>query len=245
MRMYKKERNIIKRIFLVVVCICLLCEIGSTCECLKTQPFLNNIVNKSRVVKVRVVNHGLLPKNDIQNSLTELRYPLQFRQGQFPLVPFEFETYTKLEVLENYLGGELIDTILFLNGNGGSCLGSFYRSEIGSEYIIRYQDDAFLEMQVEGIINKRLKIKDNNRIKLAHSTDCIHWYLEVVKDSIIGNIFKSDQAIELRKLNNQIGELSEGVINHRIRKIKKILEERISNERFVQKLKEIEYILHK
>ena len=105
----------------IITLIVLFNQSGITCNCFKTQPFLNNISKNTRIIKIRVIDHRIIPNSEIRKAITQHRYPSKSKQENFPLVPYEYETYSILQVIGNYLGGEKNDTLLFLNGNG-SCL---------------------------------------------------------------------------------------------------------------------------
>lgn len=230
------KRKVINRIYLIAIFV-FASNYLTACECLKLQPFLGNISKETRISRIRIIEHGNintvgneLPKYDI-NNLCMPPPPPPPRKN--------YSSYTKIAVIDNLLGKQLNDTILFLNDYRGTCGAHLGYAEIGSEFIIRFNENQIDQTDIEDISQS---LKSN--IELVTASDCINWELKVNKTKVKGNIFTCKRAEEVQKLHNSVEKLTNEERVLRYEQIKNITEEEIEYVMLIRKLKEIENTLN-
>lgn len=207
------------------------------CECLKLQPFLDNINKETCVSRIMIIDHGNINTVTKENSnydLKNLSIPPQ------PHPPHNFISYTKIAVVENLLGEQKNDTLIFLNDYKGTCGAHLGFTKIGREFVIRYN-----EVKIDHADIEEIRQFLNSSLKPVTASDCINWKLTINNTKAIGNIFTSKRAKNLQKLLDDGEEFTEEELEHKIEHIKHIKEDKLEYITLIRKLKEIKHTLYK
>lgn len=208
----------------------------TACECLKLQPFLDNISKDTRVSRIRIIDHGNINMAGNEKS----NYDIDNLTIQAPpSPPIICKSFTKIAIIDNFLGEQLNDTLLFLNDYRGSCSGHLGYAKIGSEFVIRYNEIPANQPDIEEIRQSL-----NSSLELITASDCINWKLKASKTKVIGNIFTSKRAEEVKKLHDSFEEYTEEEREMRYAHIKNIKEEEIEYVTLIRKLKEIKHTIY-
>ncbi len=199
-----------------------------SCECFPLQPFLDNIDINTFVCRIKIIEQGIIQGSRINLPSDEL----DLKVLPPPRVP-KYSTFTKIIVLDNLIGGQVNDTILFLNHYMGTCGASLEYAKIGDEYVIRFED--LIDPTHIEEINQSL----NSTLKLVTTSGCINWSLITKETKVIGNIFTSKRAVEVKKFHDRIKELTVEEKNLFYERLKNIKHEEIEYVMLIRKLKEI------
>ena len=210
------------------------------CECLKLQPFLGNVDHQTQIIRIRIIEQGFLNVEKLRKDITEIKYPNSKTQKNFPLLPIDYTSFTKIEIIENLLGSQMQDTLIFLNGSGSMCLGSLENYELGQELVIRYELDRFYDP----IVLESLEKSIGTKMEFISNDACTNWALRLIEEKVVGNIFRSKRAEEIQKMHNQIEHLSKEEIQDRYDEIRNIKQEEIGYVMLSLRLEEIENTLY-
>lgn len=178
------------------------------CSCERTPIFMEDITAKTWIFHAKIVGHEELPAGEIRRFKTSKSYPALNLDAvpPPPFFPFEYSSYTILELVRTMKGGIWSDTLFFLNGDGAMCQASLRNAEPGSEYIIKAfeaPENAFgkdLEQHLVeiGALSARLTGR------ILTSSDCLQWKLKVEGARVIGNITKNKKQELVNTLNSKV-----------------------------------------
>jgi hypothetical protein len=177
------------------------------CSCERTPTFMEDITAETGIFHAKIVGHRELPVGEIRRFKTSKSYPaLNPDAIPPPLLPFEYSSYTILELVRTKEGGIWSDTLFFLNGDGAMCQASLRNAEPGSEYIIKafeapentFGKDLEQHLVEIGALSARLTGR------ILTSSDCLQWKLKVEGARVIGNITKNKKQELVNTLNLKV-----------------------------------------
>ncbi len=162
--------DISKTVF--IVCITLIANICSACSCLNMpRTFIKNIKSNQVIFAAEVVEHVDLPN-------TEHKY-------------YAYHSLTKLVVFKWYQNRMKLDTIYYVNGEGGFCLESIRGYKPGEKLIIKSENSFF---QIDAIYGQSSNEHVSSFVKkysgkpFIGNEICDISILKYLKNRVVGNI---------------------------------------------------------
>lgn len=196
---------------LSLLCLTLACFLPnslSSCTCDSIPSFLESIDKGTLILQVQVIDHGALPANAIRLFLVG-KYPQEEDPTSSgipprPLLPYPYHSYTVLKVTDLIMGPSSIgDTIVFFNGAGAMCLGSFENRAPGMKYVLKVyesNEEVFGEDIKDWLRAKGLIDKGWGNRRIFSSGICHEWLLEMEGQMASGRVTKDDRQDYLRDL---------------------------------------------
>ena len=227
-----------------IILIAITFHFGISCECYKLQPFLSNISTSTKICRIRIIDQFQFSHVEASKELTKKFYPKEYNDKNFPLLPFGIDSYTLVEVVEDFLENEKSDTLIFLNGD--ICGASLLYADDDMEFIIRY-NPTFEKYNTERheILRSKIISKKLLNYPFISTSDCINWHLNLtVKNShVYGNIVTSRKAEALYNLHQE-SILDPLEYKRKIKEIRDLDEEIWTISKFRLKIEEIKETLY-
>jgi hypothetical protein len=193
---------------LCLVLACFMPNSLSSCSCDSIPSFLERIDKGTLILQVQVIGHAALPADAIRLFLAG-KYPQEEDPTSSaipprPLPPYPYHSYTMLKVTDLIMGAASIgDTIVFFNGAGAMCLGSFENRAPGMKYVLKVQEsseEVFGEDIKDWLRAKGLMDKDWGKRRIFSSGICHEWLLEMEGQMVSGRITRDNRLDYIRDL---------------------------------------------